>query len=92
MDPNCLPVNLWLKQGITLLIKLQISQVMNFFLFCRPLLKEIRKSQENKIVIDVQQDRIYDVLKQAAQIGLMREYHSYFLTSLVSVTQQFNLK
>ncbi|XP_047735944.1 glutamate receptor ionotropic, kainate 2-like isoform X1 [Hyalella azteca] len=48
----------------------------------RPLLKDIKKSQETKIVIDVKQHRIYEILKQAAQIGLMSEYHSYFITSL----------
>jgi len=48
----------------------------------RPLLKQIRKSQMTKLVLDVQQDRIYEVLRQASQIGLMREYHSYFITSL----------
>ncbi|KAF2364828.1 Ionotropic glutamate receptor L-glutamate and glycine-binding domain [Trinorchestia longiramus] len=48
----------------------------------RPLLKDIKKSQDTKFVIDVRQDRILELLKQAAQIGLMREYHSYFITSL----------
>ncbi|XP_042214385.1 glutamate receptor ionotropic, kainate 2-like isoform X2 [Homarus americanus] len=48
----------------------------------RPLLKDIRRSQETRIVLDVAQDKIYQVLRQAAQIGLMREYHNYFITSL----------
>ncbi|KAK7026645.1 hypothetical protein SK128_015457 [Halocaridina rubra] len=48
----------------------------------RPLLKDIKRSQETRIVLDVAQEKIYHVLKQAAQIGLMREYHNYFITSL----------
>ncbi|XP_076058832.1 glutamate receptor ionotropic, kainate 2-like isoform X2 [Oratosquilla oratoria] len=48
----------------------------------RPLLKQIKKAQFNRIVLDVPEDRIYSVLEQAAQIGLMREYYSYFITSL----------
>ncbi|XP_071525539.1 LOW QUALITY PROTEIN: glutamate receptor ionotropic, kainate 2-like [Panulirus ornatus] len=48
----------------------------------RPLLKEIRRLQETRIVLDVAQEKIYPVLRQAAQIGLMREYHNYFITSL----------
>lgn len=48
----------------------------------RPLLKQIRRSTETRIVIDVRQDMIYDVLKQAMQVGLMNEYYSYFITSL----------
>lgn len=48
----------------------------------RPLLKEIKKSQETKFVVDVSQKILFEVLNQAYQIGLMREYHSYFITSL----------
>ncbi|XP_045623949.1 glutamate receptor ionotropic, kainate 2 isoform X4 [Procambarus clarkii] len=48
----------------------------------RPLLKEIRRFQATHIVLDVSQDKIHSVLRQAAQIGLMREYHNYFITSL----------
>ncbi|XP_050695826.1 glutamate receptor ionotropic, kainate 2-like isoform X2 [Eriocheir sinensis] len=48
----------------------------------RPLLKQIPKSQETRILIDVKQDMIYQVLRQAGQVGLMTQYYSYFITSL----------
>ncbi|XP_068243537.1 glutamate receptor ionotropic, kainate 2-like isoform X3 [Palaemon carinicauda] len=48
----------------------------------RPLLKNIKRSGETKIVLDVAHDTVYNVLKQAAQIGLMTDYYSYFITSL----------
>lgn len=53
-------------------------------LFCfRPLLKQIKNSAESHIVLDCSTERIYDVLKQAQQIGMMSDYHSYLITSLV---------
>ncbi|XP_024943087.1 glutamate receptor ionotropic, kainate 2 isoform X6 [Cephus cinctus] len=48
----------------------------------RPLLKQIKNSAESHIVLDCSTDRIYDVLKQAQQIGMMSDYHSYLITSL----------
>jgi hypothetical protein len=33
-------------------------------------------------VLDCNTERIYDVLKQAQQIGMMSDYHSYLITSL----------
>lgn len=53
--------------------------------FFRPLLKQIKSSAESHIVLDCSTERIYDVLKQAQQIGMMTDYHSYLITSLVSV-------
>ena len=50
----------------------------------RPLLKQIKNSAESHIVLDCSTERIYDVLKQAQQIGMMSDYHSYLITSLVS--------
>nr|CAD7577210.1 unnamed protein product [Timema californicum] len=47
-----------------------------------PLLKQIKNSAESHIVLDCSTDRIYDVLKQAQQIGMMSDYHSYLITSL----------
>lgn len=52
----------------------------------RPLLKQIKNSAESHIVLDCSTERIYDVLKQAQQIGMMSDYHSYLITSLVSMT------
>ncbi|EZA54440.1 Glutamate receptor, ionotropic kainate, partial [Ooceraea biroi] len=48
----------------------------------RPLLKQIKNSAESHIVLDCSTERIYDVLKQAQQIGMMSDYHSYLITSL----------
>ncbi|XP_039289562.1 glutamate receptor ionotropic, kainate 2 isoform X1 [Nilaparvata lugens] len=48
----------------------------------RPLLKQIKNSAESHIVLDCSTDRIYNVLKQAQQIGMMSDYHSYLITSL----------
>ncbi|XP_049845014.1 glutamate receptor ionotropic, kainate 2 isoform X3 [Schistocerca gregaria] len=48
----------------------------------RPLLKQIKNSAESHIVLDCSTSRIYDVLKQAQQIGMMSDYHSYLITSL----------
>jgi Receptor family ligand binding region. len=50
----------------------------------RPLLKQIKNSAESHIVLDCSTERIYEVLKQAQQIGMMSDYHSYLITSLVS--------
>jgi len=51
---------------------------------CRPLLKQIKNSAESHVVLDCSTEKIYDVLKQAQQIGMMSDYHSYLITSLVS--------
>lgn len=48
----------------------------------RPLLKQIKNSAEAHIVLDCSSDKIYEVLKQAQQIGMMSDYHSYLITSL----------
>ncbi|XP_045476404.1 glutamate receptor ionotropic, kainate 2 [Harmonia axyridis] len=48
----------------------------------RPLLKQIKNSAESHIVLDCSSERIYNVLKQAQQIGMMSDYHSYLITSL----------
>ncbi|XP_074099238.1 kainate-type ionotropic glutamate receptor subunit 1D isoform X7 [Cotesia typhae] len=48
----------------------------------RPLLKQIKNSAESHIVLDCSTERIHEVLKQAQQIGMMSDYHSYLITSL----------
>lgn len=50
----------------------------------RPLLKQIKNSAESHIVLDCTTAKVYQVLKQAQQIGMMSDYHSYLITSLVS--------
>lgn len=59
--------------------------------FFRPLLKQIKNSAESHIVLDCSTERIYDVLKQAQQIGMMSDYHSYLITSLVTIKMRVNL-
>ena len=48
----------------------------------RPLLKQIKNSAESRVVLDCTTEKIYEVLKQAQQIGMMSDYHSYLITSL----------
>lgn len=48
----------------------------------RPLLKQIKNSAEAHIVLDCSTEKVYEVLKQAQQIGMMSDYHSYLITSL----------
>lgn len=48
----------------------------------RPLLKTIKASGESRVVLDCTTEKIYEVLKQAQQIGMMSDYHSYLITSL----------
>lgn len=48
----------------------------------RPLLKQIKNSAEAHIVLDCSTEKIHEVLKQAQQIGMMSDYHSYLITSL----------
>lgn len=64
-------------------IKCYVTLVLPLSVF-RPLLKQIKNSAESHIVLDCSTERIYDVLKQAQQIGMMSDYHSYLITSLVS--------
>lgn len=53
--------------------------------FFRPLLKQIKNSGVAHIVLDCNTEKIYDVLKQSQQIGMMSDYHSYLITSLVGI-------
>lgn len=48
----------------------------------RSLLKQIKNSAEAHIILDCNTEKIYEVLKQAQQIGMMSDYHSYLITSL----------
>lgn len=48
----------------------------------RPMLKEIRKSGESKIVLDCTFEKIAEVLRQANEIEMINDYHSYIITSL----------
>lgn len=48
----------------------------------RPLLKEIFKSGETRIVLDCEFDLIEAILDQADEIGMINDYHNYLITSL----------
>lgn len=45
------------------------------FGFSRPLLKQIKNSGVAHIVLDCSTEKIYDVLKQSQQIGMISDYH-----------------
>ena len=46
----------------------------------RPLLKEIKKSEETRIVLDCDFDKIELILAQANEIELLTDYHNYLIT------------
>ncbi|CAH1800045.1 unnamed protein product [Owenia fusiformis] len=48
----------------------------------RPILKEIKKRAESRIVIDCDYTKVQDILKQAQQINMMTQYYHYLLTTL----------
>ena len=48
----------------------------------RPLLKEIKKSEETRIVLDCDFTKIEMILQQANEIELLTDYHNYLITSL----------
>merc|ERR1719150_1450363 len=48
----------------------------------RPLLKEVKKSEETRIVLDCDFDKIETILQQAYEIDLLTDYHNYLVTSL----------
>ena len=48
----------------------------------RPLLKEVKKSQETRIVLDCDFDKIETILQQANEIELLTDYHNFLISSL----------
>eukprot|EP00095_Tigriopus_kingsejongensis_P005732 maker-scaffold28_size608977-snap-gene-0.9 protein:Tk05732 transcript:maker-scaffold28_size608977-snap-gene-0.9-mRNA-1 annotation:"glutamate receptor kainate 2-like isoform x4" len=48
----------------------------------RPLLKDIKQMGENRIILDCKPEHIFEILKQAQQVGIMTAYHTFFITSL----------
>lgn len=45
-------------------------------------MKQIKNSAEAHIILDCSTEKVYQVLKQSQQIGMMSDYHSYLITSL----------
>ena len=50
----------------------------------RPLLKQIKEEGIMRIVLDCSFEKIESVLEQALEIGMITDYHSYIVNSLVS--------
>ena len=48
----------------------------------RPLLKEVKKSGETRIIMDCDYMKVGGILKQAEEIGMINDYHSYVITNL----------
>ncbi|XP_047500047.1 glutamate receptor ionotropic, kainate 2-like [Penaeus chinensis] len=48
----------------------------------RPILREVKNSLEQNIILDCKTEKVGQVLKQAQQIGLMSSLHNYIITSL----------
>ena len=50
----------------------------------RQLLKQVQNSGGTHLVVDCSTASIYQVLKQAQQIGMVTRYYHFFFTNLVS--------
>ena len=48
----------------------------------RPLLKELKKSGETRIVLDCEFEKVQDILRQADELELINDYHAYIITNL----------
>ncbi|PNF30825.1 Glutamate receptor ionotropic, kainate 2 [Cryptotermes secundus] len=48
----------------------------------RQLLKEVNASSEFRILLDCSVERVLPLLRQAREVRMMSDYHSYFITSL----------
>ena len=58
----------------------------------RPLLKDIKSSGATRIVLDCNTENIFEILKQAQQVGIMTAYHTFFITSLVRLQSKATLE
>lgn len=67
-------------EGIKIIIK-QLDPTSDDY---RPMLKQIKKSAEVRILLDCSFGKIEQVISQAMEIGLVTDYHNYIITSLVS--------
>ncbi|XP_069680954.1 glutamate receptor ionotropic, kainate 2-like isoform X2 [Periplaneta americana] len=56
----------------------------------RQLLKDINASKQYHILLECEADHVIEVLRQAREIGMMGDYHSYFITSLDTHTLDFS--
>lgn len=56
----------------------------------RPLLKKIKNTTEDNIILDCQTEKILPVLIQAKSLGMLKLHNRYFLTSLDAHTLDFS--
>ncbi|KAK7053103.1 hypothetical protein SK128_020197 [Halocaridina rubra] len=80
------------KMGLVRLQELLKTPRRNEFKICikkipygddfRSILNEIQIRGEHNILVDVRTERVFQVLKQAQQIGMMSGNHNYIITSL----------
>lgn len=64
-------------------IYVQILSTHTVHVFRRPLLKDVKAIAERQIILDCKLENIFEILKQAQQVGLMTAYHTILITSLV---------
>jgi len=65
-------------QGLKITVRRLTPDTTDF----RPLLKEIKRTEETRIVLDCDYDKISIILRQAKELDLLTDYHNYLVTSL----------
>ncbi|KAI2655744.1 Glutamate receptor ionotropic, kainate 3 [Labeo rohita] len=66
-------------------IRLKIRQLPLDTTDTRPLLKEMKRSREFRIIFDCSHIMAAQILKQAQMMGMMTEYYHYIFTTLVGI-------
>ena len=54
----------------------------------RPLLKQIKIDTDTRIVLDCSFEKIESVLVQALEVGIVTDYHSYIINSMVRYLEE----
>ena len=68
-----------------MLVLLLLRFIMTLVLrIARTVLREIKALGHTKMILDCDSSKLYDILEQAQQIGMMTEAHSYIATTLVT--------
>ena len=65
-------------------VKISFRQLYTDSSDYRPLLKQIKEEGLMRIVLDCSFEKIESVLQQAQEVGIVTDYHSYIVNSLVS--------
>jgi len=63
-------------------VQITLRQLTPDTLDYRPLLKEIKKSEETRVILDCDFDKVELILRQADEVNLLTDYHAYMVTSL----------